>query len=105
MWLTCVAEIVRQAIADRDRARWLREARLRLEQGIEVGLRNFEFHIACGKFGVLVIDILTNGVLGWSSLVDANNCLRQFLRPEIVGDELRRRAGRERRHLELRRGR
>ena len=49
------SEIVRQAIADRDGARRLRKARLMLEQGIEVGLRNLELHIARGRFGVLVI--------------------------------------------------
>ena len=36
------SEIVRQAIADRDRTRRLWVVRLMLEQGVEVGFRNFE---------------------------------------------------------------
>ena len=55
------SEIVRQAIADRNSARRLRDARLMLKQGIKVSLRNLELQIACGGFGVLVIDLLTKG--------------------------------------------
>ena len=50
------SEIVRQAIADRDRARRLWEVRLMLEQSVEVGFRDFEPHVARGRFGFRQFD-------------------------------------------------